>query len=162
MNSIASTPTARAPSALGTILTAGIVSAAGDLLFACVFYGIRNGLTPLRIFQAIGTGWFGRDSFQMGWTSGTIGFFSHFGILIVAAAIYFYTARRLSLLVRQPLLSGIVYGAAVFVVMNYVVVPLSASPAGHRALDATLGELASHLLLVGLSTSYIVRRFYRS
>lgn len=162
MNSIVSpAPTGRL-SPLSTILSAGIVSAALDLLFACVFYGIRNGLSPLRIFQSIGSGWFGRASFEMGWTSGAIGFVSHFAILIVAAALFFVAARRLPWLTRQPFWSGIAYGAVIYLVMNYAVVPLSAAPHGKRALDAVIGEACSHLFLVGLSISYIVRRYYRT
>ena len=160
MNSIVSTVPGRTPSAISTVLTAGIVSAALDLLFACVFYGIRNGATPLNIFHAIASGWFGPASREMGWTSGAIGIASHFGILIVAAALFFFAARRLPLLTRQAFWSGIAYGAVIYVVMNYVVVPLSAAPHGKRALDAVIGELCSHLFLVGLPIAYIVRRYY--
>ena len=162
MNSIASASLGRTSSALTTILAAGLTSAALDLLFACVFYGIRNGLAPLRIFQSIGSGWFGTASFQMGWTSGSIGFVSHFGILIVAAALFFFVARRLPLLTQQAFWSGIAYGAIIYLVMNYVVVPLSAAPHGKRALDAVIGELCSHLFLVGLPIAYIVRRHFRA
>ena len=164
MNSIVSPAAvpARRRSAIFTILAAGLVSAALDLLFACVFYGIRNSVSPLRIFQSIGTGWFGRASFEMGWTSGATGFFSHFAILIVAAGLFFAAARRLPILTRQAFWAGIAYGAAIYVVMNYVVVPLSAAPHGNRALDATIGELCSHLFLVGLPIAYIVRRYYRA
>jgi uncharacterized membrane protein YagU involved in acid resistance len=153
---------AQRPSAVSTILAAGLVSAALDLLFACVFYGIRNSVSPLRIFQSIGSGWFGKTSFELGWTSGAIGFVSHFAILIVAAGMFFAAAKRLPILTKQAFWAGVVYGAVIYVVMNYVVVPLSAAPHGQRALDATIGELCSHLFLVGLPISYIVRRYYRA
>jgi uncharacterized membrane protein YagU involved in acid resistance len=162
VNSIVSPAAVNRPSATFTILAAGIVSAALDLLFACVFYGIRNGLSPLRIFQSIGSGWFGKASFEMGWTSAAAGFVSHFAILIVAAGLFFFAARRLPILTKQAFWAGIAYGAVIYVVMNYVVVPLSAAPHGKRALDATIGELGSHLFLVGLTISYIVRRYYRA
>ena len=80
LNNIVSAAPRKPSSALCTILMAGTVSAALDLLFACVFYGIRNGITPLDVFHAIATGWFGPASHQMGWTSGIIGILSHFGI----------------------------------------------------------------------------------
>ena len=162
MNSIVSSATPARPSAAATILAAGIASAALDLLFACVFYGIRNGITPLRIFQTIGSGWFGTESFQMGWTSGTVGILSHFGILIVAAALYFLAARRVPLLTRQALWCGLAYGAGIYVAMNYIVVPLSNAPHGKRALVPMLAELASHLFFVGCVIAYLVRRHFRA
>ena len=162
MNSLASAVTVRPPSAVPTVLAAGVLSAALDLLFACVFYGIRNGVAPLRIFQTIGSGWFGTDSFQMGWTSGAIGIASHFGILIVAAALYFLAARRIPALTRQALWCGLAYGAVIYLVMNYVVVPLSNAPHGKRALVPTIAELCSHLFFVGLAISYLVRRHFRN
>jgi len=160
MNTIALTLRGTRPlSALGTICIAGVAGAAGDLLYAFTFYGLR-GISPLRILQSIGSGWFGRASFDMGWLSATAGFVSHFGIVIVAAAIYFFVARHWSLLVRRPWLSGFAFGTAVYVVMNFIVVPLSAAPHFQRSIETVLGELTSHLFFVGVPVALIVRRYY--
>lgn len=144
-------------SAAATILSAGVVAAALDLIFACVFYGLR-GIAPQRILQTIGSGWLGMDSFKLGWLSAALGFVSHFAILIVAAAMFFVAAKRIPLLTRNPWLSGLAFGTAVYVVMNFIVVPLSAAPHFQRSIDSVLGELGSHLFLVGVPVALIVRR----
>lgn len=161
MSSIAS-PAPRAPSPLATILAAGCIAAALDLLFAFTFYGIRNGISPQRILQTIGSGIFGRDSFTMGWESAAVGFVCHFAILIVAAAMYWYAAGRMRWMNRQALACGLAFGVAVYVVMNFVVVPLSAAPKFQRTLVPTIGELCSHLFFVGLPIAFLVRRYWQA
>lgn len=153
----------RPVSAATTVVSAGAIAAALDLLFAFTFYGMR-GTNPVRILQVIGSGWFGKASFSMGWTSAAAGFVSHFAILIFAAWLFFLAARHLPLLTRNAWLSGMAFGTVVYVVMNYVVVPLSAVPqsGGGRSIDSVLGELASHLFFVGVPIALLVRRYYRS
>jgi uncharacterized membrane protein YagU involved in acid resistance len=162
VSSIVSPSSTRAPSPLATILTAGCVAAALDLLFAFVFYGIRNGIPPQRILQTIGSGLFGTDSFQMGWQSAAVGFVCHFTILIVAAALYFYAAGRMRWMNRQALICGLAFGVAVYVVMNFVVVPLSAAPKFQRSLVPFIGEMCSHLFFVGVPIAYLTRRYWNS
>lgn len=162
MSSIAAPSSARTPSPFATILSAGCIAAALDLAFAFVFYGIRNGIAPQRILQTIGSGLFGPDSFQMGWQSAAVGFVCHFTILIVAAAMYFYAAGRMRWMNRQALACGLAFGVAVYVVMNFVVVPLSAAPKFQRSLVPAIGEMCSHLFFVGLPIAYLTRRYWRA
>jgi hypothetical protein len=162
MNSAAYTLRMPRPvSAVATVFSAGIVGAALDLMFAFVYYGMK-GVSPQRILQTIGSGLLGTPSFNMGWTSAALGFFCHFFILIVAAWMFFSAAQRLTLLTRNPWLSGIAYGTAIYVVMNFIVVPLSFAPHFQRSLESIVGELCSHLFFVGLPIALIVRRYYRA
>lgn len=162
MSSTLASPAVRQPTPLATILSAGCVAAALDLLFAFVFYGIRNGIAPQRILQTIGSGIFGMDSFTLGWESAAVGFVCHFTILIVAAAMYFYAAGRMRWMNRQALACGLAFGVAVYVVMNFVVVPLSAAPKFQRSLVPVIGEMCSHLFFVGLPIAYLTRRYWRN
>lgn len=58
----------------------------------------------------------------------------------------------------HPWLCGAVYGVFLYVVMNYVVVPLSrAGPGSKDVLWITLSVLA-HMLLVGIPCAVFVRR----
>jgi hypothetical protein len=49
-----------------------------------------------------------------------------FHIALTVAAVYYAAARRMSVLVERPFLSGIAFGMGVFFVMRYIVLPLSA------------------------------------
>src|SRR3546814_4311178 len=77
---------------------------------------------------------------------------SHSGIAITMAAVFYLARQRLPALARRPVLSGSLYGIALYVVMTYVVVPLS--NAGNGGLPAwrweNLSHIAGHMLLVGI------------
>ncbi len=54
------------------------------------------------------------------------------------------------------------YGLAVYLVMNYVVLPLSATSSIRFSLGSLLGGLVGHALLVGLPVALIARRSARN
>src|SRR3546814_19613533 len=68
------------------------------------------------------------------------------------AAVFWFASRRWPALVHKPLLTGSLYGLALYAVMTYVVVPLS--NAGTGDLPAwkweSLSHIAGHMLLVGI------------
>ena len=55
-----------------------------------------------------------------------LGVVLHFFIALSAATIYFPSSQRLAFLKEHFFVSGLFYGIAVFLVMNLIVVPLSA------------------------------------
>jgi uncharacterized membrane protein YagU involved in acid resistance len=150
-----------ARSAVMTVLGAGTLAATGDLLFAFVYYGFK-GVQPVRILQTIGSGILGTAAFDGGWSAAALGFVCHFFILIVAGWFYLLAGKRLPLLTRQPFAAGVAYGVIIYLVMNFIVVPLSNAPHFNRSLINTAAELGSHVLLVGLSIAYVVRRLLRA
>src|SRR3546814_12745702 len=68
------------------------------------------------------------------------------------AAVFYLACKRWPVLARKPVPSGSLYGIALYVVMAYVVVPLST--AGNGGLPAWRWEnpshIAGHMLLVGI------------
>ena len=81
--------------------------------------------------QGIASGLLGRSSFQGGAARWILGLVLHFFIALSMTAYYYYTAsRKLPFLKEYPLICGLFYGMALYLVMNLVVVPLSAIHAG--------------------------------
>jgi hypothetical protein len=140
-----------------TILLAGATAATIDILFAFVFYGLRAGLTPVRVLQSVASGLFGRASFEGGMATAAVGLVAHYAILIVAAWWYYLAARRMQALARHPLGYGALYGAAIYAFMHFVVVPLSAAPAFKFNLVNQACEFVNHLVL-GVAIALIVAR----
>lgn len=140
------------------ILLAGVVSATFDLIFAFSFYGWRVGVTPVRILQTIGSGFLGMASFDGGAASAALGTVSHYFILIVASGLYWLASRSMAIIGRHPVLCGIAYGAAIYIFMHYVVVPLSAAPAMRFNLVNASCEFVNHLVLGIIISMIIVRR----
>jgi hypothetical protein len=149
--------TALPTSALFTILAGGAIAGTLDLAFAFTFAGI-HGASPLRVLQFIASGLLGKDSFSDGWWSGALGAVCHYTILTVATALYLVTSRRFSALARQPFICGPLYGVAIYLVMNFIVVPLSAVHSGGHTLEGVIFDMGSHLFFVGLPIALLVRR----
>src|SRR3546814_1126363 len=80
------------------------------------------------------------------------------------AAGFYLACKRWPALARKPVLSGSLYGIALYVVMTYVVVPLS--NAGNGGLPAwrweNLSHIAGHMLLVGIPCALGARLALRS
>ena len=106
-------------------LTVGVL----DGLDALVFFGAR-GVPPIRIFQAIASGLLGRDAYQGGIATLLLGVALHFLIATTVVAVYVTASRQIALLNTRPLFFGPLYGIAVYLVMNLVVIPLSAIGGG--------------------------------
>jgi hypothetical protein len=135
----------------------GVVAGIFDISYAIVAYGI-TGVPARVILQSVASGWLGKGAYSGGWGSASLGLASHVFITCVMAAIFVYGARRIAVLRRQTLLSGMLFGLCAFVAMNYVVVPLSAA-AVHPPHGAFLaGGLMAHMFLVGVPIAFMARR----
>lgn len=131
----------------------GLIAGALDLIYICSFVAILYGLGPQRILHSIAAGWVGRDAARAGGAmTAALGFVSHFAIAVVMALVYYVAAQRLPALVRHPWRYGALYGLALYLAMNYVVVPLSAAGDGiPKAWQwADLAHVAAHVILVGI------------
>ena len=136
---------------LGTIVVGTL-----DILDALIFFGLR-GARPVRIFQAIAAGLLGRKAFQGGIPAAVLGGVLHFFIAFVIVAAYFLASRRAPLLIRYAVPFGLLYGVAVYVVMNYVVIPLSAATQGAFSIPVFVNGILIHLLGVGLPAALFAR-----
>lgn len=157
MNTAAETLPAQRSRTFRAILWGGLIAGAFDLIYAFVWYGPR-GVSPLRIMQSIASGWLGKDAYQGGAATATLGVVSHFLILIAAAALYSAASRRVAVLTRQPVVCGLLLGIAIWLVMNLIVVPLSAFP--HEATHTLAKDwphIVAHMILVGLPIALAVR-----
>jgi hypothetical protein len=142
------------------VLYGGLTVGALDGLDAIVFFGLRNGFAPLRLFRGIAAGLIGRPAAMEGGLATTaLGLLIHFSIATAIVAVYSRASRRLPLLTRRPFLCGPLYGVAVYLVMNLVVLPLSAihGTGLPSALPVLLNGVLIHMLGVGLPSALFAR-----
>lgn len=124
-----------------------------DILDAFIFFGLR-GARPIRILQGIAAGLLGREAFNGGWGTAALGLALHFFIAFVIVLVFLAASRRMPVLTRQPVVVGLLYGIAVYLVMTFVVVPASA--AGGRGLPpwpVAVNGVLIHMFGVGLPAS---------
>ena len=140
------------------VLIGGLVVGGLDLLDAIVFFGLRNAVPPVRIFQSIAAGVQGRAAFSGGVPSAALGILLHFFIALVIVGVYFVASRYLPVLIRHWIVCGILYGIAVYFFMNDVVIPLSATTRGAFAWPVFVNGLAIHMFGVGLPAAWFATR----
>jgi uncharacterized membrane protein YagU involved in acid resistance len=167
---------------LTTILIGGLVAGALDISYAFIVYGpISYQMSPVEVLQSVAAGWLGKDAANAGGlTTALLGLASHFLIATVMAAVFVFLAARWQTLRQHPVAWGLIYGFGLYLVMTYIVAPLSAAHesqnfvAGAQDLLDRLrvsfssirprdrwqlvGTLFTHMVFVGLPISLINQR----
>ena len=129
-----------------------------DISDAFIFYGLR-GTSPIRILQGIASGVLGRAAFAMGARSALLGLFFHYFIALSATTVFLLAAHRLPL-AQHPWLYGTLFGVALYLVMNYIVLPLS--KIGLRPLPPLvplINGVAALVFCIGIPLAFIARRY---
>lgn len=144
-----------------TVVLAALLGAALDLTFACVFYGFQ-GATPAGILRGIAAGLIGREEARAAgaWVP-VLGAALHFFIAGCATFVFYLASRQWPTLARRWALGGAAFGVAMYLVMHFVVIPLSRLTFHLPSLLNVLGELFSHIFLFGMVIAYGVARAAR-
>ena len=156
-----STPLPQAASVVRPLALGALAVGVLDLLDAFVFFGLR-GVSPVRICQAIAAGVLGRAAFQGGAATAALGVALHFFIATTIVLVYHAASRRMPALARRPFAWGPLYGVGVYLVMNWVVIPLSNAPGGTPRLSTLLNGVGIHILGVGIPAALAARAAARA
>ena len=111
------------------------------------------------VWQYIASGALGPAAFEGGVATVLLGLIFHLVISFVIAGLFILSADRIPLLRRYAVAGALLYGFGVFIVMNLVVVPLSAAPPLPAPTAPWLIEaVAEHILGIGLPLGILVWR----
>lgn len=146
------------PSAALAIFWGGLICGVLDIAYAFVFFGAL-GVPPERLLQGIAFGLIGRSTYGGGLETAAFGLFLHFVVAYGATTVYYLASRKLHFMVRRAVISGMLFGVAVHLFMQFVVIPLSAIGPRPLHLGIFLINAFEHMLLVGLPIALAVRRF---
>ncbi len=147
----------RPGAAASTVAIAGGVAGAIDLAFNTV-KALSAGTSVLRPWKGVAAALLGKDAvIQGGDAMAIVGVGLHFLITIGAAAVYYLVARRRGWLVRHAFLSGLVFGTLFFLVLNYVILPLTFIGRPLYVGPQTIAiAVPSHIIMIGLPISMII------
>ncbi|MGN6512682.1 MAG: hypothetical protein ACTHKZ_03810 [Lysobacteraceae bacterium] len=150
----------RRPIAWRWVLAGGLVLATLDAAFATGYWRLAAGVPWTRVFQSVAAGVLGVEaSVAGGAATAWLGLALHYAIAMCFVAACTLAATRRAALLRHAPACGIAYGLLLYLVMNWVVIPLSAighlPSFGDRPWVA--GSVAMHAV-VGLVCAYAARR----
>jgi hypothetical protein len=143
---------------MSVIARAGLVCGVLDISAAFLTWA-PQGVMPIIILQGIASGVVGRKSFDGGWATGALGLLLHFVIAFSAATVFYAASRKLRFMTERPILSGILYGVAVYLVMYWVVMPIAIAHRRPFSITAALIAIVTHMVCVGLPISLVVHRY---
>ena len=121
-------------------------------------YGLILKSPFISSLQYVTSGVMGDAAFAGGLATALLGLILEFVMTIIIAGVFILSADRISLLRRYVISGSLLYGFGVFIVMNFIVVPLSAAPPlPAPPMWLFIEILLEHILLAGLPLGLLVR-----
>lgn len=153
---------ARQASAVSTILWIGLIAGTLDISYNLIYNSFRR-ITPAMVFRFIASGLVGTARVvHMGAAGIALGVILHYCIAMTWTIIFYAASRKIAILWRRPVVSGLLYGCVVFLVMNFVVVPLSNVPHPKHHLTMfvwVVNVIVPLLFCIGLTISLLMRKY---
>jgi hypothetical protein len=143
--------------ALRGILAGGFCAGLADFIYPTV-RTVINGGEWTQPWKGVASGLLGAAAREGGLGTVALGIALHFFICLSGAALLYLLVSRVKFLPRQWVVLGILYGIAVLLTMNYVILPLSAIGRGIYPLAQLHIHAFWHIVLVGLPTAFFVSR----
>jgi len=166
MSTITSTSTSHVHrhSLLRSIVLGGLIIGIADaIIYHWFVSSVLEGYPLMSVYQYMASGALGNAAFAGGIATALLGVLFHFFVSFVVAAVFILSADRIPLLRRHAIPGALVYGFGVFIVMNLIVLPLSAAPPlPPPTTPQLIMNLLDHILVIGLPLGIIVRRMLPS
>ena len=145
------------------VLLGGFIVALGDFAFASTLWFGWTVPGFIKLFQTIAVGVLGQASYEGGMTAAWLGAGLHLFMATMFVVVYVLAGRRVPSLLEKPFAYGAAYGVVLYVVMNFVVMPLSrvdASPSFEHP-DWIFYSVIAHMAF-GVICVLFARRALRS
>lgn len=143
------------------ILVAGLLAGTLDILSAFINFYIVTGGNPVVVLHYIASAVFGKDAYAGGAGMALVGLLFHYTIAYGWTVLYFLAFPYLSFLAKNKYVSGILYGAFVWVCMNKIVVPLTLIKIGPFDVAKAALQMGILMVCIGLPIAILADRFYK-
>jgi hypothetical protein len=155
-----STPIVGQRSALRGILYGTVIAGVLDATFAVVVdVVILRAFSLLGVLQWIASGAIGNAAFSGGLATAALGVVIHFALAAFFTTIYWISSLRIGALRTHAVPLGIAYGAAIWIVMDLIVLPHSGVPKAAFDPIVFTAFLLDHAFFVGLPIALAIKRY---
>jgi hypothetical protein len=128
MSAITSTSHIHRDSLLRSIVLGGlIIGITHSIIHHWFVSSILGGYPLITVYQYMASGALGNAAFAGGIGTALLGVLFHFIVSFVVAAVFILSADRIPLLRRHAFAGSLLYSFGAFIVMNFIVLPLSAA-----------------------------------
>jgi hypothetical protein len=143
--------------AVPTIATGGLIVGILDITSALIIWWSR-GVEPVHGLQGIAAGLLGSQSYQGGIATAGLGLTIHFFVAFTVVTVFYVASRKVWFLTQRTLVSGLLYGVAVYLFMYWFVLP-HVFPTFRHSISNDALAVVVHMFLIGLPTALVVRRY---
>ena len=142
-----------------SVIAGLIIGFADEIVYHWFVQNVIGGVPLISLYQYIASGALGNAAFAGGITTALLGVLFHYLISIVIAGVFILSVDRIPLVRRYIIPGSLLYGFGVFIVMNMIVTPLSATPPLPTPTTSQLiVMIIDHILVFGLLLGILVRR----
>lgn len=143
------------------LLIGWFVAGTLDISYATGISYLRSGMAPATLLRYVASGAFGPEALQGGPGMAWAGLGFHYLNAFLFAVFFFAVTAKVPQLIERPIPTGAIYGVGIYIVMNYVVVPLSRI--GPRPTPATIvwtTGLLVHMFFIGVPIAMAAKKAF--
>ncbi|MES2416974.1 MAG: hypothetical protein V4541_02240 [Bacteroidota bacterium] len=129
-----------------------------DILAAFIQYFIKTQKNPIAVLKFIASGVFGSDAFTGGNKMALFGLVFHYFIALLFTLIFFWLYPQIKLLIKNKIVMGVIYGSFIWIIMQFVVLPLSNAPALKITFQGAIIAVLTLILCIGIPLSFLAAR----
>jgi hypothetical protein len=143
-------------------LKSGLIIGCLDAMAASLQAYITRGVTPDKVFVFVASGAFGQSAYEGGNIIALVGLAFHFIFAIGWTFLFFFTYQKATILQSNKILVGMSYGIFIWLMMNFVVIPLSLIGVRPFNLVSASIQIVIHLFVIGVPIAYLTSKYYKS
>ncbi|HLO29038.1 MAG TPA: hypothetical protein VK249_07885 [Anaerolineales bacterium] len=161
MSTIASTSPATRNPLLRLSVIGGLILGMLHLIIQSWFvYSFLEKNPFISVLQYVASGAMGNAAFAGGPATALLGLILDFLMTTIMAGVFILSIDRIPLLRSHVIPGSLLYGFGVFIVMNFIVLPLSAAPPLPAPSTWLFIEMIlEHILLIGLPLGLLMRQY---
>lgn len=141
------------------VLKAGLIVGTLDILAAFIQFYSKTQKNPVVVLNFIASGVFGEEAFTGENKMAAFGLFFHYLIAFGFALLFFVLYPKIVRIIKNMWVLGIIYGLLIWVVMQFLVLPLSQAPALKFSIGNALQAILILILCIGLPLSWLAQNY---
>jgi uncharacterized membrane protein YagU involved in acid resistance len=140
------------------IIKSALLVAILDIGAALLQQFIKTGKNPEIVLKFIASGLFGPQAFTGGTMMSVYGLVLHFFIAFGFTLLFFALTAKFPGLAKHIIPTGVVYGVFIWLVMQFIVLPLSKAPPLPLTASGALLSILILIVCIGIPLTIIVRK----
>ncbi len=142
-------------------IKAGLLVGTLDISAAFVQYYIKTGKSPTNVLTYIASAVFGNEAFAGGNMIMLWGLIFHFCVALSFTFFFFLIFKQLYAVVKNKIIIAVLYGAFMWSVMQFLVLPLTNAPKLTFKLENAVIAILILIICIGIPLSFIAGKYHK-